>query len=115
MKQPAIKPTGLSGKKWALISAWCWKPVKDTLLQRILRRCGSYYHSADLFYQELWKQRLNQIGFRVLSIEKLIYHDVWDIRVCGNLASQTYLLTRKSVPQHFFNRELLIKQLRSEI
>lgn len=76
----------------------CWKPARDYQLQRILRRCGAYYHSAALFYHELWKQRLVNMGFRVLYIEKLPYHNVWDIRVCGNLAAQTYLLVSKPAP-----------------
>jgi hypothetical protein len=94
----------------------CLQPVKDSSLQRILRRCGAYYHCPNLFYQELWKQRLVQIGFRVLSIEKLPYHDVWDVRVCMKLSSQTFLLLSKAVAiQHALSTELLIKQLRSEI
>ena len=50
-------------------------------LKKVLRRCGAYYHSADLFYQELWKQRLANIGFYVLSVERLPYHPVWAIRL----------------------------------
>jgi hypothetical protein len=102
--------------KRPVISTLCWEPVKDTFLQKILRRCGAYYHSADLFYQELWKQRLVHIGFRVLSVEKLPYHHLWDIRLCGSLTAQTYLLVSKPVLKRYAGtKELLLHQLRSEI
>src|SRR5260370_42662337 len=79
MKKPVIPSAG-------------WKPARDRMLNKILRRCGAYYHSADLFYQELWKQRLINIGFRVMLVEKFPYHHVWEIRVCGSLTAQSYLL-----------------------
>jgi hypothetical protein len=102
--------------KRPVISEVCCKPVRETFLIRILRRCGAYYHSGDLFYQELWKQRLGQIGFRVLSVEKLPLHHVWDIRVCGSLTAQTYLLLSKPVPsKHSWVKDPLPKQLQSEI
>jgi hypothetical protein len=86
------------------------------LLKSILRRCGVYYHSADLFFQELWKQQLEQMGFRVLSVEKLSLHQVWDIRVCGSLAAQTYLLMSKPIPRKdSWVKDPLPKQLRLEI
>jgi hypothetical protein len=88
----------------------------DQSLDRILRRCGAYYHSADLFYHELWKQQLVSIGLRVLYIEKLPCHHVWDIRVCGSLNAQTYLLVSKPVPKKLaWSRDLLSKQLESEL
>lgn len=86
------------------------------MLNKILRRCGAYYHSADLFYQELWKQRLIHIGFRVMLVEKFPYHEVWRIRVCGNLTTQTYLLLVKPVPPKYASaKDLLERQLRSEV
>jgi hypothetical protein len=97
-----------------LISSPYW--TMDTFLKNILHRCGAYYHSADLFYQELWKQRLVGIGFRVLSVEKLPYHHVWDIRACGGLSAQTYLLVSKPVPAKLaWSEDPLPKQLESEI
>jgi len=35
-----------------------------------MRQAGTYYHSADFFYHELWRERLRQIGFRVVFIER---------------------------------------------
>lgn len=99
-----------------VIPSPCCHPKKDALLMRILRRCGTYYHSADLLYQEFWKQRLVNIGFRVLLVEKTPYHEVWNIRVCGNLTAQSYLLLMKQVPpKHALANDLLERQLRSEV
>jgi hypothetical protein len=92
------------------------QPVNDAFLQKILRRCGAYYHSAAFFYQELWRDHLRQIGFRVLSIEKLPYHEVWDIRVCIKLCSQIYLLVSKLPPKQISKtKEPLVKQFQKEI
>ena len=94
----------------------CCQLQKDTLLIRILRRCGAYYHSAELLYQEFWKQRLVNIGLRVLLVEKEPYHEVWRIRACGNLPAQSYLLLRKPMPPKYaWSKDLLERQLRSEV
>jgi hypothetical protein len=92
------------------------KQFKGSLLQRILRCAGAYYHSADLFYHEIWKQRLEQIGFRVRSVEKLPYHQVWEIRLRGTLSAQAHLLLSRPAPKRLAgSQELLLGQLRSEI
>jgi hypothetical protein len=91
-------------------------PVRDALLQKILRRCGAYYQSGDLFYQRLWHQRLSQIGFRVISVEKLPYHELWAIRCYGTLAAQSYLLLTIRVSRpHFSAKDSVLKQLHAEI
>jgi len=101
-------------KRPVISSVYC-KPVKETLLLRILRQCGAYYHSADLFYQELWHQRLSGIGFRVTSVEKLPYHEIWDIRLYGTLTVQTHLLLTIPVSKpHFCAKDIVLKQLRSQ-
>ena len=102
--------------KRPLVPSACLRAVNDTVLERILRRCGKYFRSGSLFYQELWRDRLRQIGFRVLLVEKLDVHDVWHIRVCGNLASQTHLLVSKKMPSKYaLDNEALTKQFRCEI
>ena len=102
--------------KRPVISTRCWEPAQDAFLPKILRRCGASYHSAELFYQELWKQRLSQIGFRVTSVEKLPYHHVWDVRLYGTLTAQAYLLVTKPVPKRNAGaKDLLLKQLQTEI
>jgi hypothetical protein len=59
--------------KSPVISGLCFKPVKDRFLEKILRRGGAYFHSADLFYHELWRQQLIHPGFRVVWVERLAY------------------------------------------
>lgn len=89
---------------------------RDVMLENLLRKCGSYYHRADLFYQELWKQRLIHMGFRVISVEKLDLHDVWDIRLRGSLTAQAYLLVSKPISKQVSGHsDLMARQLRTEI
>lgn len=85
-------------------------------LQTILHRCGAYYLSGDWFYHQLWYQRLSQIGFRVISVQKLPYHELWEIRLYGTLTSQSYLLLAKPVAKsHLSTGDLLLKQFQMEI
>ena len=83
---------------------------------RILLRCGRYYQSGALFYQRLWQEHLTQIGFRVISVHKLAYHHLWDIRLYGTLTLQSYLLLTKPLtePNGSFG-DLLAKQFLREI
>ncbi|HEY2168414.1 MAG TPA: hypothetical protein VGJ30_02225 [Candidatus Angelobacter sp.] len=93
-----------------------WKFSEDALLRKVLRRCGVYFHPGDRFYQELWRQRLVSLGFGVLLVQKLTLHDVWEVRLCGSLAAQTYLLVSKPVPKkHVWATDLMVRQLKSEI
>ncbi len=102
--------------KIPLISPTCLKPVKDALLNKILRHYGAYYRPPDLFYQQLWKQRLMDIGLRVLAVERLPYHPVWYLRLRGTLAAQAYLLISKPVSARVARADdPLCKQLASEI
>ncbi len=89
--------------------------IPDPLLHRILRQCGRYYHPSALFYQELWRQRLVNIGFRVTSVKKLPYHHVWDVRLYGNLTVQLHLLSLPGSGKLAWSGELLPKLLAREI
>jgi hypothetical protein len=90
--------------------------VRDTFLVKILKRSGAYYQSGDFFFQRLWHQRLSQIGFRVVSVEKLPYHHLWDIRLYGTLTAQSYLLLSKPVAKlHSSPNDLVLHQFRLEI
>ncbi len=92
------------------------QPPRDKLLEQIMRRCGAYYHSGRFHFHELWRDRLREIGFYVISIERLPHHPVWEIRLRGSLAVQTYLLVTKPVPKaHASAPDLLVPQLKSEI
>jgi hypothetical protein len=85
-------------------------------LAAMLKNCGTYYQSGTFFYQRLWEQRLSQIGFRVISVQKQTYHQLWDIRLYGTLTAQAYLLLTRPVPkQHFTTKDLLLKQIELEI
>jgi hypothetical protein len=84
MKRPLISPAFL-------------KPVQDAPLIKILCQCGAYYRCADLFYRELWQQRLANIGLRVISIERLPYHPVWDIRLRGQFKRTNLLIDQQAV------------------
>jgi hypothetical protein len=87
---------------------------EDRLVKGILLRCGRYYQGAELFYQRLWKQHFNQIGFRVILVEKC--HHLWRIRLRGSLATQSYLLLSKSVPSKFWHApDVQEKQLAAEV
>ncbi len=92
------------------------EPPRDKLLERILRRCGAYYHSGDFFYHELWRDSLREIGFYVISVERFPYHPVWEVRLRGSLAAQTHLLVTRPVPKRDLDAEnLLIRQLKGEV
>jgi hypothetical protein len=100
-----------------VISSALGRTVRDVLLEKILRQCGAYYQSGDLFYQRLWQQRLSHIGFRVISVEKLPYHhELWFIRCYVTLAAQSYLLLTMPVSKpHFYAKDRVLKQLQAEI
>ena len=61
-------------------------------LKQVLLKSGRYYRSAALFYHELWRQHLRQMGFVVISVEKLDAHDLWVISVRITSAAQVHLL-----------------------
>ncbi len=105
-----------SPMKNLLVCPACWEPANDRLLNKTMRQCGAYYHPPDLFFQELWKQRLVNIGFRVILVEKCSLHHVWVIRLRGSLTAQTYLLVTRPVPKRYVGTpDVLLKQLRCEI
>src|SRR5215472_15208729 len=104
------------GNERALHSRSLLQSSENKLLEKILRRCGVYYHSADLFYHEPWKQHLTHLGFRVLKVERLPSHPVWSIRLVGNLTTQTYLLVSKPYPAKLsLTQDVVCQQLGSEI
>ena len=102
--------------KRPVIAAVFCRPRRDACLEKILGDCGGYYQSGALFYQRLWHQHLNQMGFRVVAVEKLPYHELWDIRCYGTLAAQSYLLLTIPVSKpHFCAKDIVLKQLYAEI
>ena len=86
------------------------------LVKKVVLEAGSYYQPPDLFYHRLWRARLQQIGFRVISVERLPSHPVWDIRLRGSLATQLHLLLSKSMASaRSKEQNLLLRQIRAEI
>lgn len=89
---------------------------KDKYLDKIMRQAGAYVHSVELFYQELWRDRLAQIGFRVISVERIERHPVWDIHLCGNLTVQAYFLVSKPMPKRNAKaKDPFLAQVKSEV
>ena len=90
-------------------------PDSDPRLRAILRRGGAYYQSGKLFYQRLWRQELIRIGFRVISVEKIIHHHLWEIRLGGTLTAQTYLLLSTPGGKVAKDKDVLVQKLRAEV
>jgi len=67
--------------KRTLVASACANLRQDKLVKQILLRCGRYYQGGKLFYHRLWKQWLNGLGFRVICVERLDCHDLWDLRL----------------------------------
>ena len=88
----------------------------DRELKKILLQCGRYYQSGELFFQRLWRERFRQLGFRVTRVEKHECHHLWEVRLCGTLTAQSYLLLTKPVPPKWLNApDLLERQLKAEV
>ena len=88
----------------------------DRQLKGIMLRCGRYYQSGELFFQRLWRERFRQLGFRVTRVEKHECHHLWEVRLCGTLTAQSYLLLSKPVPSKWLNAaDLLERQLNAEV
>lgn len=102
--------------KRLLIPVILCHPLRDALLEKILRRCGVYYQSGDFFYQRLWHQCLTCIGLRVISVTKSELHQIWDIKCYMTLAAQSYLLMTIPVSKPFLcAQDIVLKQLCAEI
>ena len=89
---------------------------QDRQLARILLQCGRYYQPGELFFHRLWREHFRHLGFRVTAIEKLDCHHLWDMRQCGTLTAQSYLLLTKPVPHKLLNApDLMERQLKAEV
>ena len=70
--------------------------MKKTNLNQFLAKCGYFVEPKQFFYHHRLRDRLTALGFRIISIERLGTHPVWNIRFKGNLEAQTHLLLAKS-------------------
>jgi hypothetical protein len=86
-------------------------------IKKFLARYGRYRTTADLFYHRQLRQRLAEIGFRVITIERLATHPVWEVRLKGNLDVQANLLLGQPLSERFGSpsRYWLEQQLKRRI
>ena len=64
----------------------------DASIRKFFARYGRYRAPAGTFYhRQLW-DRLTEIGFKVLSVERVDSHPLWRIRLKGSLKVQAHLL-----------------------
>ena len=92
------------------------KRPRNDQLARILLKCGRYYRSAALFYQELWHERVQQIGFHVISVEKLDAHEMWVIRIRITASAQLHLLAARPPATKLMTAEdPFVHQLTAEV
>jgi hypothetical protein len=59
---------------------------------KFFARHGRYRVPTGTFYHRQLRERLTEIGFKVLSIERLDSHPLWRIRLKANLNVQAHLL-----------------------
>jgi hypothetical protein len=92
------------------------QPPRDKLVEKVMLKAGAYFHPADFFYHELWRDHLREIGFRVISVERLRHHPLWRIRLRATLAAQTFLLITRPMPKkNACATDPQVAQLKSEI
>ena len=92
--------------------------MKKTNLKQFLAKYGRHVEPGRLFYHLRLQERLTALGFRVISIERLEEHPVWNIRIRGNLDAQTNLLLGKSYkgkrPVSWGSGEIIEQRLEAE-
>jgi hypothetical protein len=93
--------------------------VKKTNLKQLLAKYGRFVESGQFFYHHRLHERLASLGLRVISIERLEEHPVWNIRCRGNLEVQTNLLLGKSYkgkrPASWGSGEIIEQRLKAEM
>jgi hypothetical protein len=93
--------------------------MKKTNLKQFLAKYGRFVESGQFFYHYRLHERLTALGVRVISVERLDTHPVWNIRFKGNLDAQTKLLLGKSYsgkrPAPWGSGEILEQRLKAEL
>src|SRR5436190_1917567 len=87
--------------------------VQKASIKKFFARYGYYRAHGGTFFHRQLRQRLIDIGFKVLSVERLETHPVWKIRLKGNLGAQANLLMSQPAghsylanPSHLLERQL---------
>jgi hypothetical protein len=92
---------------------------KKVGLKQFLAKYGRHVEPGHLFYHLRLQERLSALGFRVISIERLAEHPVWNIRIRGSLEAQTNLLLGKSYkgkrPASWGSGEVIEQRLKAEL
>ena len=66
--------------------------MEDASIRKFFARFGRYRAPRGTFYHRQLRERLTEIGFKVLSIERLDSHPLWRIRLNGSLKARAHLL-----------------------
>jgi hypothetical protein len=93
--------------------------MKKSNLKQFLAKYGYFIEPKQFFYHHRLHDRLTALGFRIISIERLGTHPVWNIRFRGNLEAQTNLLLGKSYkrkrPASWGSGEVIEQRLKAEM
>lgn len=88
-------------------------------LKQFLAKYGKFREAEQFFYHYRLNERLTGLGLRVISIERLDTHPVWNIRLRGNLEAQTNLLLGKSYkgkrPASWGSGEVIEQRLKAQM
>ena len=68
--------------------------MKKLALKQFLLEFGRYFEPAHFFYHRRIEEGLNQLGFKVLSIELLSTASAWQLRLRATLEAQAQLVGR---------------------
>ena len=95
------------------------KKRKKQGLKQFLARYGRHVEPGKLFYHLRLQERLAALGFRVISIERLSEHPVWNVRFKGDLHAQTTLLLGRGYkgkrPASWGSGEVIEQRLKAEL
>jgi hypothetical protein len=87
--------------------------------KQFMAKYGRHVEPGRLFFHLRLRERLEALGFRVISIQRLDAHPVWELRVKGSLDAQTKLLLGKSHsgkrPASWGSLEVIEQRLKAEM
>ena len=74
--------------------------MDEAQAKKIMLAYGTFYRSARFFYHRLLQDRLKDLGFRVVWVEREKHDPLWVVRLFGNLEVQGHLLLSIPVPRN---------------
>jgi hypothetical protein len=66
--------------------------MEDVSIRKFFARFGRFRAPSGTFYHRQLRDRLTEIGFQVLSVERVDSHPLWRIRLKASLKVQAHLL-----------------------